>query len=254
MRRLNAVVTLVSVLVAVTVADITTTFVSPGDCVCSTANVNGRSRAGTSGSVVLTIPSGRCATIFGSVSPTVNGYKWFQLSYSGQILWAAGRYLSLAPSSTCSAPSVSGQCSSVQQQLACDILNNYRTNLTLATVHPSGRTDNAFASLNMRDMCDGRRAARSSYSCSECRSSPAPGGSVCIAESVLRYLRTLLSRGRVKVNEIAGACHSCTSKHYQGLAIDLDDGPRDREFINTCNSMGGLGIDERSHIHCQFSR
>ncbi|BFZ14401.1 hypothetical protein BsWGS_17440 [Bradybaena similaris] len=152
------------------------------------------------------------------------------------------------------APSVSGQCSRVQQQLACDILNNYRTNLTLATAHASGRTDNAFARNNLRDMCDGKKASRSSYSCSECRSSPAPGGSVCIAESVLRYLKTLLSKGPVKVNEIAGACHSCTSKHYQGLAIDLDDGPRDREFTNTCNNLGGYGIDERNHIHCQFSR
>ncbi|BFZ26176.1 hypothetical protein BsWGS_29215 [Bradybaena similaris] len=90
MGRLNALVTLVSVLVAVTVADITTTFVSPGDCVCSTTNVNGRSRAGTSASVVVTIPSGRCGTIFGSYYPTANDYKWFQLNYGGQVglfLW-----------------------------------------------------------------------------------------------------------------------------------------------------------------------
>ncbi|CAG5125935.1 unnamed protein product, partial [Candidula unifasciata] len=168
-------------------------------------------------------------------------------------LWVAGLYLTKSSSASCSSAAGGGSCSSVQRQLACDLLNNYGSRLVLATAHASGRSDNAFARNNLRDMCDGRKAARSSYSCSECRSSPAPGGAVCISESVLRYLQTLVSTGSVKVNEFAGACHSCTSKHYDGLAIDLDDGPRNQEYINTCRNLGGRGIDERNHIHCQFN-
>lgn len=253
MGHLGLLVVIVICFVAVISADLTTTTVSSGDCVCATSSVNARNAAGLSSSVILTIRTGQCVTISGT-STAADGYTWYQVTYNGQTLWVAGLYFSKSSSSSCVSVRSTGSCSSVQRQLACELLNNYGSKLILATAHQSTRSDNAYARNNLRDMCDGRQAARSSYSCSECRTSPAPGGSVCISESVLRYLKTLVSNGSVKVNELAGACHSCTSKHYQGLAIDLGYGSRNREYINTCNNLGGIGIDERNHIHCQFNR
>ncbi|XP_059172121.1 uncharacterized protein LOC131953101 [Physella acuta] len=137
--------------------------------------------------------------------------------------------------------------------LACNILAKHNSGkVVLATAHFSRITDNAFALNNIRDMCNGKEASRSSYSCSECKTKPAPGGTVCISSKVLTYLSNLIDKGTVKVNEIAGACHSCTSKHYSGTAIDLDDGPRDAEYMTACRNIGGVAIDEGNHIHCQF--
>ena len=56
----------------------------------------------------------------------------------------------------------------------------------------------------------------------------------------------------LQINELAGACHSCKSRHYSGLAVDLHNDARSQEYIDKCNAMGGLGIDEHNHIHCQF--
>lgn len=57
-----------------------------------------------------------------------------------------------------------------------------------------------------------------------------------------------------QINELAGACHICGSRHYAGLAVDLVDGPRNVEFKLTCNIMGGLAIEEPGQIHCQFNK
>jgi hypothetical protein len=57
----------------------------------------------------------------------------------------------------------------------------------------------------------------------------------------------------LQINELAGACHSCQSRHYSGLAVDLGIGDhRNAEYLQKCTEMGGWGQDEGSHIHCQF--
>jgi len=57
-----------------------------------------------------------------------------------------------------------------------------------------------------------------------------------------------------QVNEVAGACHSCRSVHYLGRAVDMDFSPGDAEYmVNICTDMGGWGLDEKSHVHCQFT-
>ena len=56
-----------------------------------------------------------------------------------------------------------------------------------------------------------------------------------------------------QVNEIAGACHSCTSKHYLGRAVDVHN-PSDQTsyMVTLCEDMGGYGLDEGNHVHCHF--
>ena len=56
----------------------------------------------------------------------------------------------------------------------------------------------------------------------------------------------------MQINELAGACHSCHSRHYSGLAVDLHNGARSAEFLSKCAATGGWGQDEGNHIHCQF--
>ena len=56
----------------------------------------------------------------------------------------------------------------------------------------------------------------------------------------------------MQINELAGACHSCTSRHYSGLAVDLHNDARSAEYLRKCTAMGGWGQDESNHIHCQF--
>lgn len=132
--------------------------------------------------------------------------------------------------------------------MACELFRS--SNVRTARVHVSGIQDNAFPYNNLRDMCEGRQASRSSYDCgNNCR---APGGTVCLSVSLLRYLVALKDRGSLYINELAGACHSCGSKHYTGNAVDLRKEGRATEYITTCRQMGGVGIDEGTHVHCQF--
>lgn len=231
------------------------TTVRAGDCVCATTGVNARDKAGLTGTVVVTLSAGQCGTIFGGIL-TKDGYKWYEIKYNGQRVWVAGNYLSKSSSSSCGSSSTgstsTGTCSAEQQRLACGILAKHNSGVVnLAKRHPSGVQDNAYAYNNIKDMCDGKQASRSSYSCSTCPTGT-PGGSVCLTLNLLNYLTTLASRGHVIVNELAGACHSCTSRHYNGQAVDLHNDARTSEYLRTCESMGGWAQDEGDHVHCQF--
>ncbi|CAL1546607.1 unnamed protein product [Lymnaea stagnalis] len=145
-------------------------------------------------------------------------------------------------------------CPAASVTLACGLLAKQTAGvLHLATRHPSGVADSAYAYNNIKDMCDGNLAHRSHYTCSECPSPGAPGGSVCLSHSLLAYLTALVAKGQVTVNELAGACHSCGSRHYQGMAVDLHNDARSAEYLATCTSMGGWGQNEGNHIHCQFT-
>ncbi|KAK7090334.1 hypothetical protein V1264_010146 [Littorina saxatilis] len=138
-------------------------------------------------------------------------------------------------------------CSSTQKALACEIFNS--ANVQAFKAHPSGVHDNAFPYNNLRDMCHGLKASRSSYACNGCH---APGGQVCLSTGLLKYLVDLKNHGKVIINELAGACHTCTSRHYSGLAVDLHNDARSAEYLHKCTAMGGWGQNEGNHIHCQF--
>lgn len=147
----------------------------------------------------------------------------------------------------CCVSGSSNGCSAHQKDLACQLFNS--ANVDAFKAHPSGVQDNAFPYNNLRDMCHGLKASRSSYACNGCH---APGGQVCLSTGLLTYLIELKNHGNIIINELAGACHSCTSRHYSGLAVDLHNDERSAEFLQKCTAMGGWGQNEGNHIHCQF--
>ncbi|XP_070184422.1 uncharacterized protein [Littorina saxatilis] len=142
-----------------------------------------------------------------------------------------------------------GSCTAEQKRLACDLFRS--SNVQAAQRHPSGQRDNAYPYNNLRDMCNGGKASRSRYHCTG-KGCNAPGGSTCLSTKLLKYLVNLKSSGRVIINELAGACHSCQSRHYSGLAVDLHNDRRTSEYLRKCTQMGGWGQNEGSHVHCQF--
>ncbi|MCI3756291.1 hypothetical protein MQA17_25540, partial [Escherichia coli] len=238
---------LVGLFVAVAQANLAGVSVATGDCLCvSGSGVNARNQPGTTGTTVVAVyNTGTCFHFYGGIL-TKDGYTWYELNTGSSRVWVAGNYLIKGTTAQCDA----GACSATQKALACELFHS--TNIHAARVHPSGVTDNAFAYNNLNDMCNGHKASRSRYTCSECSSPGAPGGTTCLSTNLLRYLVALKNRGVVIVNELAGACHSCQSRHYSGLAVDLHNDARSSEYLSTCTSMGGWGQDEGNHIHCQF--
>ena len=60
-----------------------------------------------------------------------------------------------------------------------------------------------------------------------------------------------------QVNELAGACHTCRSLHYQGRAVDIDPAKskaKTQSMIDLCFDMQGFGVNETNHIHCEFAK
>ncbi|MFT6179599.1 MAG: zinc D-Ala-D-Ala carboxypeptidase [Paracoccaceae bacterium] len=127
----------------------------------------------------------------------------------------------------------------------------------------SGRYDGASALDNIRQATDGSAVKRSSYGA-------APGGYVRLDPRMLRAMRDLAKRGYTfRVTSMAGASHSRTSRHYAGLAFDVDmingrkvgyRNPYWRKFQRCCRELGAtetLGPGDRghsNHIHAAWPR
>jgi len=150
--------------------------------------------------------------------------------------WANGVQISTAPTGSSS------------QAAASAILNN--ANITLQTVHVSGVRDSATARQNIVDTAAGRPAARSSYQ-------GAPGGTVALSSRMLTALQQIGSEGRIRVSEIAGGSHTAGSKHYSGVAFDIDQyGTRGASGIVTrCKQLGATyaAFENGNHVHCQWA-
>ncbi len=144
--------------------------------------------------------------------------------------------------------------------LAKQILGN--NNITLATAHASGISDNATAKQNIQDTAAGKAAARSSYQ-------GAPGTTVALNAKMLSALATIGSKIKISVSEIAGGSHpaengkTSTLGHYGGNSFDITDfdgsrltagSPNIQKLMNLCKSLGaGQVIDEvasANHVHC----
>ncbi|XP_052065552.1 uncharacterized protein LOC127705246 [Mytilus californianus] len=166
-------------------------------------------------------------------------------------------YINKYTKSTCyKLQSCPNECGTEVKELACKISRLHtRGTIKLASGHPSKVQDNAFAINNIEDSCNGGKAKRSSYDCKN--GHWAPGDSVCLNPILLRYIYNIGSRGNVKVNEIAGACHSkITSWHYKGRAVDISkrgvSRMRQQNYMDSCRRYGGQSFDEKYHIHCQI--
>ncbi|XP_062577289.1 uncharacterized protein LOC134239143 [Saccostrea cucullata] len=147
-----------------------------------------------------------------------------------------------------------GSCSSAKA-IACKIKNSSK--ISLLRTNPSGVNDGADPHSNIRDACKGKPAKRSSYSCKEGKS---PGGTVCLDSRILQYIYNLgtSTKYQFQVNAIAGACHSTTSKHYQGKAVDFQlhgsgssRSAQEKSFRDACTRAGGWSHGG-THVHCQI--
>ncbi|MBI5381891.1 MAG: discoidin domain-containing protein [Opitutae bacterium] len=89
--------------------------------------------------------------------------------------------------------------------------------ITLATVHVSGVTDNAFAKNTINDTAVGLQASLSSYQ-------NAPGGTVWLDPRMLAGLNQMARYYgyNFSVSETCGASHSVGSRHYSGVAYDVN--------------------------------
>lgn len=150
---------------------------------------------------------------------------------------------------------------SARQRLAKSLLADPR--VQFANYHVSGRRDNATALDNMKQTAVGLPAARSSYG-------RAPGGYTRLSPDMLRAMKKMASRGyEFHVTSIAGSSHSSKSRHYLGVAFDVNringrkvswSAPYWRDFIKQCREMGAtetLGPGDRGHsghIHLAWPR
>ncbi|MGJ8697543.1 MAG: hypothetical protein ACSHYF_14595 [Verrucomicrobiaceae bacterium] len=127
----------------------------------------------------------------------------------------------------------------------------------------SGRYDGASAWDNIVRASEGKAVKRSWYG-------TAPGGYVKLNPRMVKAMKTLAREGyRFRVTSIAGGSHSRSSRHYAGVAFDVDEingvrvsynSPYWRSFLRRCRKLGAtetLGPGDRghsSHIHAAWPR
>lgn len=144
--------------------------------------------------------------------------------------------------------------------LAQQILASRR--ISLLTRQVSGVNDGADARSNIRDTAAGRAAKRSSYG-------NAPGGSVQLSLNLLRGILSVAGKYTIRVTAIAGGSHSSSSRHYRGLAFDVDTingravnagNPYFRGLLQACRSAGATELlgpgdaGHSTHTHCGWPR
>lgn len=135
--------------------------------------------------------------------------------------------------------------------------------ITLLRRQVSGRYDGASSWDNIVATARGGRAKRSWYGA-------APGGYTRLDPRLLRAMKTLAQDGySFTVIALAGGSHSRASRHYEGLAFDVDTingekvrygSPHWRAFLRRCGQLGAtetLGPGDRghsTHIHAAWPR
>ena len=147
--------------------------------------------------------------------------------------------------------------------LACDLMRSYvEGRLDLLPTNVSGVDDGADALSNVRDTAAGALAKRSSYG-------NAPGGHVRLSNALLSGLVDLNQDYTFRVTSLAGGSHSRRSRHYLGVALDVDtingqrvnrNHPDYRAFMARARELGAtevLGPGHRghdTHIHIAWPR
>ncbi len=148
-----------------------------------------------------------------------------------------------------------------RQELANKVINH--PNIGLSKLHTNGIKDAATPYLNVVDFGLGKPAKLSSYG-------RAPGGSTEISEVLLQVMLALAHRGfKFRVTEIAGGQHSYSSRHYLGLAFDINElnnrpvnnrNPYYKRFMALCRKLGATEVlgpgdaDHSNHIHLAWPR
>ena len=134
--------------------------------------------------------------------------------------------------------------------------------ISLATTHVSGMQDQATVRQNIEDTAAGRLARRSSYG-------NAPGGALHLDTRLLAGLLALAERYTFSVAELAGGSHNAHSRHYAGIAADINiiNGSRVSAahpdvvpFQTKCRDLGATEVlgpghtGHATHIHAAWPR
>ncbi len=144
--------------------------------------------------------------------------------------------------------------------LATRILNHPK--IELATTHVSLVADQATAKHNIVDTAGGARARRSNYG-------GAPGGTVALSDRLLGGLLALADQHSFAISELAGASHSPNSRHYVGVAADINSingrqvragHPDLATFKAKCLTLGATEVKgpgdkgHNTHMHAAWPR
>ena len=141
-------------------------------------------------------------------------------------------------------------------RLAQSLLRNSR--VSLLNYHVSGRRDSATARDNLVQTAKGLPAKLSYYG-------RAPGGTTRLDVRMLRALHILTREGySFRITELAGGSHSSRSRHYVGVAFDIDflngrkvkpGHPTYRRFLQRCRQLGATEVfgpgtrGHSTHLH-----
>ena len=135
--------------------------------------------------------------------------------------------------------------------------------IKLADSHVSGRHDRATALHNVQQATGGGKSRRSGYR-------RAPGGKVLLDTRVLTAMEKLADAGyTINVTELAGGSHSSNSRHYAGIAFDVDringvkvgwNNPYYKSFMKHCRRLGATEVlgpgdgGHSGHVHAAWPR
>lgn len=151
---------------------------------------------------------------------------------------------------------------SSRAQLAQQVLNHPSISLWKYSPINSNSSDGADALSNIRDTANHATARRSNYG-------NAPGGAVYLDARMLDGMLQLANDYDIQVTSITGGSHSAKSRHYAGVAFDVDkiDGvrvtssnPYYRALMQRCRDLGAtevLGPGDKghdTHVHCAWPR
>ena len=161
-----------------------------------------------------------------------------------------------------SAPAQPPTNGSSRAQLAQQILTTSRISLWPYSPIRSTSSDGADALSNIRDTAAGKAARRSNYD-------NAPGGTVYLDLRLLAGILQLANTYTIRVTAIAGGSHDPNSRHYVGIAFDVDTINEVRvnssnsyytAFMQKCRDLGAteiLGPGDKghdTHVHCAWPR
>lgn len=134
--------------------------------------------------------------------------------------------------------------------------------ITLATTHSSGNEDNANTRQNIIDTAAGLPARRSSYD-------DAPGGTIPLNARMLESLLALAEHFTFAISELVGGRHSPNSRHYVGVAADINvingrhvsaNHPDVNRFTDMCAVLGATEVrgpgdaGHSTHVHAAWPR